>query len=197
MHEQGAPLEQDPVEPSARLVLSRRLRYILNVGSMRLSLVLLASVNACTRLLYETGDGNYIVGRSMDWFECLGSDLWSFPRGMKRDGGTGPKALTWTSKYGSVVVDAYDIAATDGMNEKGLVGNVLYLAEAEYGDGDPDKPQISIGAWLQYMSPMPRARPPTSPSSPQPEYLQDVPAGSQRLRGRHLHRGREPAGAHE
>ena len=36
MHEQGAPLEQDPVEPSARLVLSRRLRYILNArtGSM-------------------------------------------------------------------------------------------------------------------------------------------------------------------
>ena len=37
------------------------------------------------------------------------------------------------------------------MNEKGLVGNVLYLAEAEYGDADPDKPQISIGAWLQYI----------------------------------------------
>ena len=98
MHEQGAPLEQDPVEPSARLVLSRRLRYILNVGSMRLSLVLLASVDACTRILYETGDGNYIVGRSMDWYECLGSDLWSFPRGMSRDGGTGPKALAWTAK---------------------------------------------------------------------------------------------------
>ena len=74
---------------------------------MRLSPLLLATVNACTRMLYETGDGNYIVGRSMDWFECLGSDLWSFPRGMKRDGGTGPKALAWTSKYGSVVVDAY------------------------------------------------------------------------------------------
>ena len=122
---------------------------------MRLSLVLLlrvlASVDACTRILYETGDDNYIVGRSMDWFECLGSDLWSFPREMSRDGGTGPKALAWTSKYGSVVVDAYDIAATDGMNEKGLVGNVLYLAEAEYGDGDPNKPQISIGAWLQYI----------------------------------------------
>ena len=111
---------------------------------MRLSLVLLASVDACTRILYETGDDNYIVGRSMYWFECLGSDLWSFPREMSRDGGTGPKALAWTSKYGSVVVDAYDIAATDGMNEKGLVGNVLYLAEAEYGDADPDKPQISI-----------------------------------------------------
>ena len=74
---------------------------------MRLSLILLATVNACTRMLYETGDGNYIVGRSMDWYECLGSDLWSFPRGMSRDGGTGPKALAWTSKYGSVVVDAY------------------------------------------------------------------------------------------
>ena len=42
---------------------------------MRLSLILLATVNACTRMLYETGDGNYIVGRSIFWVDVLKLDL--------------------------------------------------------------------------------------------------------------------------
>ena len=45
--------------------------------------------NACTRFLYQTGYGSYIVGRSMDWGENPHSDLWVFPEGMKRDGGFG------------------------------------------------------------------------------------------------------------
>lgn len=110
------------------------------------------AANACTRIMYETGDGGFIVGRTMDWYDDLGSDLWAFPRGMSRDGGTGSKAIQWTSKYGSVVVDAYDVAATDGMNEAGLVANVLYLAEADYGDANAsNKRQLSVGAWLQYI----------------------------------------------
>ena len=45
--------------------------------------------DACTRFLYETGTNGYIVGRSMDWAEDPGTDLWAFPRGMERDGGVG------------------------------------------------------------------------------------------------------------
>ena len=82
-------------------------------------------VDACTRVLYETEDGNFIVGRTMDWYDDIGSDLWAFPQGMSRDGGVGDNSITWTSKYGSVVVDAYDFASTDGMNEAGLVANLL------------------------------------------------------------------------
>ena len=107
---------------------------------------------ACTRILYESGLGNYIIGRTMDWYDDLGSDLWAFPVGMERDGGTGPDAIKWPSKFGSVIVDAYDAASTDGMNNAGLVGNILYLAEADYGDIDSStKPQLSVGAWLQYV----------------------------------------------
>ena len=107
---------------------------------------------ACTRILYEGGDERFIVGRSMDWYDDLGSDLWAFPRGMSRDGGAGENSLKWTSKYGSVVVDAYDVASTDGMNEEGLVANVLYLAESDYGDATASgKPLLSVGAWMQYI----------------------------------------------
>jgi penicillin V acylase-like amidase (Ntn superfamily) len=107
---------------------------------------------ACSRILYETGNGTYITGRSMDWNDPdMKIALWVFPRGMERDGGTGKRPIEWTSKYGSVIVSAYDIGTADGMNEKGLVGNVLYLAESDYGDPiKTGKPTISIGAWGQY-----------------------------------------------
>lgn len=33
---------------------------------------------ACTRILYETGEKSFIVGRTMDWAEDPHSDLWLF-----------------------------------------------------------------------------------------------------------------------
>ena len=37
------------------------------------------------------------------------------------------------------------------MNVKGLVANVLYLVESDYGKPDGDKPTLSITAWGQYV----------------------------------------------
>jgi len=106
----------------------------------------------CTRITYETGTGTSIVGRSMDWFEDTVTDIWAFPRGMNKDGGLGPRSFTWTAKHGSVACSMYNLAVVDGMNEAGLVANLLYLAEAEYPDWkDSTKPLMSIGAYLQYM----------------------------------------------
>jgi choloylglycine hydrolase len=108
--------------------------------------------DACTRVLYETGANSFIVGRTMDWYDDTGTDLWAFPRGMVRDGGAGAASIKWTSKYGSVVGDIYDVGSADGMNEAGLVANILYLVEADYGDSKASgKPLLSIGAWTQYI----------------------------------------------
>ena len=108
---------------------------------------------ACTRILYETGEGTYITGRSMDWSDLNAeTDFWLFPKGMKRDGGVGVGSIMWTSKYGSVIVSFYDSLTTDGVNEAGLVGNLQYLAESDYGNAATrGKPKISVGAWLQYL----------------------------------------------
>nr|WP_246505130.1 linear amide C-N hydrolase [Microvirga antarctica] len=106
---------------------------------------------ACTRSLY-VGDGNLVItGRNMDWKEDMASNLWIFPAGMKRDGASGPRSLSWTSRYGSVIVSGYEAGTTDGMNEKGLVANILYLAEADYGAPAKDGPFLSIAAWAQYV----------------------------------------------
>ena len=104
----------------------------------------------CTRALYVGTDGTVITGRSMDFREDLRTNLWVFPRGMQRDGAAGSGSPRWVSKYGSVIAAGYDAASTDGMNEKGLVANILYLAEADYGAIDPARPHLSISLWSQY-----------------------------------------------
>ncbi len=107
----------------------------------------------CSRILYATGYGTFILGRSMDWNDPdAATSLWVFPAGLERDGGTGDGAITWTSTYGSVITAFYDAATADGINEKGLAGNILYLAEADYGDAAAlGRPTLSVGAWLQYI----------------------------------------------
>ena len=107
-------------------------------------------VLGCTRILYTAGRDTVITARGMDWAEDMGSNLWVFPRGITRNGlGTG-KTINWKSKYGSLIVSGYDMGTADGVNEQGLVANVLYLAESNYGSGG-DKPTISISLWAQYV----------------------------------------------
>jgi penicillin V acylase-like amidase (Ntn superfamily) len=73
----------------------------------------------CSRVTYLGPDSTVITGRSMDWMVPLHSNIWVFPKGLKRNGADGESSLIWTSKYGSVITAAYDAATTDGMNEKG------------------------------------------------------------------------------
>ena len=101
--------------------------------------------------MYVGDDGTVLTGRNMDWKEDMASNLWALPAGMKRDGAAGPRSLQWTSQFGSVVVTGYEAGSTDGMNEKGLVANLLYLAESDYGKPDESRPLMSISVWLQYV----------------------------------------------
>lgn len=107
---------------------------------------------ACTRAIYVGPNGTVITTRSNDWLGSQETNLWIYPRGLKRNGGGAPGAITWVSKYGSVTTAGWDIATIDGMNETGLVANALYLAESDYGTptvNDPRKP-MSLTAWVQY-----------------------------------------------
>jgi len=105
----------------------------------------------CTRAVYLGPDDTVITGRSMDWVEDMGSNLWAFPRGMRRNGAAGPRSAAWVSRYGSVITAGYDAGTTDGMNEAGLVASLLYLVEADYSADDGSRPLISISTWAQYV----------------------------------------------
>lgn len=108
------------------------------------------SADACTRVVYRSPDHTVLTARSMDWRDEIPADLWVFPRGMERHGNVGANSLTWTSLYGSVAVSSFGIATTDGMNERGLVGNMLWLVESTYPEFDGSRPGLSLAMWLQY-----------------------------------------------
>ncbi|MDI2091174.1 linear amide C-N hydrolase [Commensalibacter oyaizuii] len=110
-----------------------------------------SSSNACTRAVFLGDDHNVITARSMDWKKDVGTNLWILPKGLTRDGAAGPNSVRWTSKYGSVVATAYDIATVDGMNEEGLAVNLLWLVESQYPTPTKDKKTLSISAWGQYV----------------------------------------------
>lgn len=106
---------------------------------------------ACTRAVYLGPEDMVITGRTMDWKEDIMSNLYLFPRGMKRVSFDKGDALNWTSKYGSIVAGAYDIGVCDGMNEKGLVASLLFLPESIYTCPNDTRPVMGIGIWTQYV----------------------------------------------
>ena len=80
------------------------------------------------------------------------------PAGSTQDGAGGVNSLTWTRKYGAI-----EVAGTtdphgpidgvfDGMNTAGLVANLLYLGESDFGPApSDDRPRLSFAAWVDYV----------------------------------------------
>ena len=106
---------------------------------------------ACTRALYLGPGGMVVTGRTMDWAEDLHTNLYIFPRGIARRGANSANTVSWTSKYGSVVATGYDIGVSEGMNERGLVVNLLFLPESVYSRPNDDRPIMGMSIWTQYV----------------------------------------------
>ncbi|MFZ1876699.1 MAG: linear amide C-N hydrolase [Nitrososphaeraceae archaeon] len=105
----------------------------------------------CSVIKWSDNGTAIVVARNMDWLENMRSNLWLFPRGINREGLAGKNSLTWASKYGSVITSAYDLASTDGMNEKSLACHMLWLAESDYGRRNENIPGLSVSLWLQFV----------------------------------------------
>lgn len=126
-------------------------RGLLYLGVLGLAFMGLKESKACTRVVY-LGPGDMVVtGRTMDWQEDLRSNIYLFPRGIKKAGADSGPTIQWVSKYGSVITAGYDIGTSDGMNEKGLVANLLYLAESSYYRPNDNRPAMGISIWTQYV----------------------------------------------
>ena len=118
---------------------------------LMISAALSEPAEACTRALYKGENGLVITGRTMDWMEDMKTNLYLLPRGIERRGAVGDKAVVWKAKYGSIVASGYEIGTADGMNEKGLVANALYLAESSYQRPGDNRPELNISLWAQYV----------------------------------------------
>ena len=104
---------------------------------------------ACTRVVYEGPEFMIATGRTMDWKEDLLTNLYIFPRGIERKGADSAATIEWVSKYGSVVAAGYDIGICDGINEKGLVANLLFLPESVYETEKDVRPVLGLSIWTQ------------------------------------------------
>ena len=112
-----------------------------------------SKVAACSRVLSANNGQAVLVGRNMDWPEFTPTDLWVFPRGIQHSGLIKKNPLKWTSKYGSLLVVSSgedEHIVVDGLNEKGLAANLLWLNESDYGTRDEKLPGLSISLWAQY-----------------------------------------------
>ncbi len=81
---------------------------------------------ACSRVTWTGPDQQVITGRSMDWPYGFNSHFYVFPRGERINGAGGLNSLSWTSRYGAVLLGGSTApggpvdAVFDGINEKGL-----------------------------------------------------------------------------
>lgn len=110
-----------------------------------------SAANPCSRVLWDSGNGQVMVGRTQDWTEKAGHAFRVHPRGERRVGAVAKNPHNWTSKYGSLVLTAYDMGTHEGVNEKGLSAHALYLAAENSFPKRNDKQQgIGIMQWVQY-----------------------------------------------
>jgi penicillin V acylase-like amidase (Ntn superfamily) len=138
-------------EYAKMLVNYRRISLILGTALILSALFSSPLALSCTRIVKAAPGQDTLVGRNMDWFSDLQTNLWVYPQGLTHDGGATVNSLSWTAKYGSVVATAYENAiTTDGMNEKGLAAHMLSLAGSNYGKRDETLPGLSVMLWAQY-----------------------------------------------
>lgn len=117
--------------------------------SLVLSFVALCSY-ACTTFFINK-NGKMVFGRNYDWVTGSGMIVANL-RGLHKtsfpmlEG----KTINWISRYGSITFNQYGKEfPTGGMNEKGLVVELMWLDNTKYPAPD-QRPAISVLQWIQY-----------------------------------------------
>jgi len=103
---------------------------------------------ACTTFLFDK-NGHYYFGRNYDWVTGNGMVMVNAKSMDKVSAGEG-KLAAWTSKYCSISFNQYGKEfPTGGMNEKGLVVELMWLDETVYPQTD-SRPAFGVLQWIQY-----------------------------------------------
>lgn len=103
---------------------------------------------ACTTFCFRNG-GEWVYGRNYDWYveHCL---IMVNKRGVAKTALTQDNPAQWVSKYGSITFNQYGREfPLGGMNEAGLIIEVMWLEQTEYPHVDARK-GLSDLQWVQY-----------------------------------------------
>ena len=108
------------------------------------------SVVACTTFFINK-NGQMIFGRNYDWVTDAGmicTNLKGLSKtSLQTENG---ESISWISKHGSITFNQYGKEfPTGGMNEKGLVVELMWLDETTYPPAD-SRPAIGVLQWIQY-----------------------------------------------
>jgi len=121
--------------------------------TIALLLLTILSINisfACTTFFINK-NGQMVFGRNYDWITGKGM-LCTNQKGLAKtsdDTKDGAK-ISWVSQYGSITFNQYGKEfPTGGMNEKGLVVEMMWLDVTKYPDAD-ERPTIGELQWIQY-----------------------------------------------
>jgi len=108
------------------------------------------SSSACTTFLLNK-NGQLVFGRNYDWVTNAGivcTNLRGLQKtSMKEEEGT---PISWVSQYGSITFNQYGKEFPNGgMNEKGLVVEMMWLDGTKFPDPDNRSP-LNVLQWIQY-----------------------------------------------
>jgi choloylglycine hydrolase len=107
-------------------------------------------VRACTTF-FISKDGKLAFGRNYDWATDAGF-VTKNDRGLLKTSFKNPEGgtINWVSRYGSITFNQYGKEfPTGGMNEKGLVVELMWLEGSQYPKAD-DRPTLNVLQWIQY-----------------------------------------------
>jgi len=107
--------------------------------------------NACTTFMLERG-GERVVGKSYDWYMGQGLVMVN-KRGVAKQSlpaKPGDQPAQWLSRHASVTFNQYGREfPAGGMNDAGLVVEVMWLESSEYERADR-RPTLNELQWIQY-----------------------------------------------
>jgi choloylglycine hydrolase len=142
------------MRPTPRTVLFRITMWIVAIAVLAIGPLDLAPQSfACTTFCLTDGT-SVVFGRNYDWDFGDGLIMVN-KRGVAKIAASGIRDAAetparWESKYGSVTFNQYGREfPTGGMNEKGLVVELMWLDETVYPRRD-SRPAVSVLEWIQY-----------------------------------------------
>ena len=108
------------------------------------------TAEACTTFCIQK-DGRKVFGKNYDWVTGTGV-IHTNLRGLKKTSLTIEEGYTlgWTARYGSITFNQFGKEFPNGgMNENGLVVELMWLNESRYPPKD-ERPSLSVLQWIQY-----------------------------------------------
>jgi penicillin V acylase-like amidase (Ntn superfamily) len=110
-----------------------------------------ASTSSACTTFFISKNGQMVFGRNYDWITATGMVCTNL-RGLQKtsmateDG----KTISWAAEYGSITFNQYGKEFPNGgMNEKGLVVELMWLDGTKYPKPD-NRPAVNVLQWIQY-----------------------------------------------